>query len=174
MITWPRRSCREAVLAVLLSLILSVKSVASQAGIKSLEVLLLDSPPFTCNDQVSCLGLRGVRSRTSACPRLMQNGGQWLRLGTSYARSLTLLAASSHAFLRTVLPKSSGWAANLAAAGRRTACAYTVSRCDRLPSLRASRTGAPWHTLYSWHTMLVFSRSIPWGDPTDWMRLVKA
>jgi hypothetical protein len=121
-----------------------------------------------------CLGLRGVRSRTSACPRLMQNGGQWLRLGTSYARSLTLLAASSHAFLRTVLPKSSGWAANLAAAGRRTACAYTVSRCDRLPSLRASRTGAPWHTLYSWHTMLVFSRSIPWGDPTDWMRLVKA
>ena len=53
MITWPRRSCREAVLAVLLSLILSVKSVASQAGIKSLEVLLLDSPPFTCNDQVS-------------------------------------------------------------------------------------------------------------------------
>ena len=75
--------------------------------------------------------------------RSMQNGVQGLRLGTSYVRSLTLLSASSHALLRTVLPKSPGWAANLAAAGRKTACAYTVSRCDRLPSLRASRCGAP-------------------------------
>ena len=94
--------------------------------------------------------------------RSMQNGVQWLRLGTSYVRSLTLLTVSSRALLWTVLPESTGWAANLEAAGRRTACAYTVSRCDRLPSLRASRSGVPWQTMLSWHTMLSCSRgSIP-------------
>jgi len=40
---------RGTALAVLL-LALTVDQVAAQ--IKSLEVLLLDSPPFTCNDQV--------------------------------------------------------------------------------------------------------------------------
>jgi len=153
MVTWPRRSCREAVLAVLLLLALSVNSVASQTTpIKSLEVLLLDSPPFTCNDQVYA---------------------EWCAMASTGHQLRTFTDASYCQFPCSSLDRPTGvnWV-GCQPGSRRTKNGVCVHGIALRPAALTACV-PQWGTLANHAFVAHHAFLLSWIHPTDWMHLCK-